>query len=45
MTLGIGLYAPCMIMVALLGMNAKTAFPILMGPWGFLFAGGEGPPS
>jgi len=27
MTLGIGLYAPCMILVALLGMNAKTAYP------------------
>ena len=36
MTLGIGLYAPCMIMVALLGMNPKTAFPIMMGSCAFL---------
>lgn len=31
MTLGIGLYAPCMAMVSLLGMNPRTAFPIMMG--------------
>lgn len=31
MTLGIGLYAPCMIVVCLLGMNPKAAFPIMMG--------------
>lgn len=31
MTLGIGLYAPCMGMVSLLGMSPKTAFPIMMG--------------
>jgi uncharacterized membrane protein YfcA len=31
MTLGIGLYAPCMILVALLGMNPRAAFPIMMG--------------
>ena len=36
MTLGIGLYAPCMIMVGLLGMNAKAAFPIMMGSCAFL---------
>jgi uncharacterized membrane protein YfcA len=36
MTLGIGLYAPCMILVALLGMNAKAAFPIMMGSCAFL---------
>jgi uncharacterized membrane protein YfcA len=36
MTLGIGLYAPCMILVALLGMNAKTAYPIMMGSCAFL---------
>jgi uncharacterized membrane protein YfcA len=36
MTLGIGLYAPCMILVALLGMNDKTAFPIMMGSCAFL---------
>jgi uncharacterized membrane protein YfcA len=36
MTLGIGLYAPCMIMIYLLGMNAKAAFPIMMGSCAFL---------
>jgi uncharacterized membrane protein YfcA len=36
MTLGIGLYAPCMILVSLLGMNVKTAFPIMMGSCAFL---------
>ena len=36
MTLGIGLYAPCMILVALLGMNPRTAFPIMMGSCAFL---------
>jgi uncharacterized membrane protein YfcA len=36
MTLGIGLYAPCMILVGLLGMNAAAAFPIMMGSCAFL---------
>jgi len=36
MTLGIGLYAPCMILVSLLGMNSKAAFPIMMGSCAFL---------
>src|SRR5260370_13381956 len=36
MTLGIGLYAPCMILVSLLGMNPKGAFPIMMGSCAFL---------
>ncbi len=36
MTLGIGLYAPCMILVALLGMNPLAAFPIMMGSCAFL---------
>ncbi len=35
-TLGIGLYAPCMILVALLGMNPRAAFPIMMGSCAFL---------
>ena len=35
-TIGIGLYAPCMILVALLGMNPKAAFPIMMGACAFL---------
>lgn len=36
MTLGIGLYAPCLIMISLLGMNPKAAFPIMMGSCAFL---------
>ena len=36
MTLGIGLYAPCMILVSLLGMNSSAAFPIMMGSCAFL---------
>lgn len=36
MTLGIGLYAPCMILVSFLGMNVATAFPIMMGSCAFL---------
>jgi uncharacterized membrane protein YfcA len=36
MTLGIGLYAPCMILVSFLGMNPSTAFPIMMGSCAFL---------
>lgn len=36
MTLGIGLYAPCMILVSLLGMNPQTAFPVMMGSCAFL---------
>lgn len=36
MTLGIGAYAPCMILVSLLGMNPETAFPIMMGSCAFL---------
>jgi uncharacterized membrane protein YfcA len=36
MTMGVGFYAPCMILVALLGMNPKAAFPIMMGACAFL---------
>jgi uncharacterized membrane protein YfcA len=36
MTLGIGMYAPCMILIALLGMNPKAAYPIMMGSCAFL---------
>lgn len=36
MTLGIGAYAPSMIMVSLLGMNPQAAFPIMMGSCAFL---------
>lgn len=36
MTLGIGLYGPCMILIYLLGMNPLAAFPIMMGSCAFL---------
>jgi uncharacterized membrane protein YfcA len=36
MPLGIGLYAPCMILIYLLGMKATAAFPIMMGSCAFL---------
>lgn len=41
MTLGIGLYAPCMILVSLLGMSPLTAFPIMMGSCAFLMPAGS----
>jgi uncharacterized membrane protein YfcA len=41
MTLGIGLYAPCMILVSLLGMSPKAAFPIMMGSCAFLMPAGS----
>lgn len=36
LTLGIGNYAPCMILVSLLGMDPRAAFPIMMGSAAFL---------
>jgi uncharacterized membrane protein YfcA len=36
MTLGVGLYAPCLILISLLGMNPLAAFPIMMGSCAFL---------
>lgn len=36
MTLGIGMYAPSLIMISLLGMDPKAAFPIMMGSCAFL---------
>ena len=36
MPLGVGLYAPCLILVSLLGMNPIAAFPIMMGSCAFL---------
>ena len=41
MTLGIGLYAPCMILISLLGMSPTTAFPIMMGSCAFLMPVGS----
>ncbi len=36
MTIGVGLYAPCMVVISLLGMNQKASFPIMMGACAFL---------
>ena len=36
MTIGVGAYAPIMIMVSLLGMDQKAAFPLMMGSCAFL---------
>ncbi|MGL4534122.1 MAG: TSUP family transporter [Fusobacteriaceae bacterium] len=36
MTLGIGLYAPCMALVLSLGMSPLVAFPVMMGSCAFL---------
>ena len=36
MTVGVGLYAPCMAMIGALGMNIQAAFPIMMGSCAFL---------
>ncbi|MFC4311973.1 sulfite exporter TauE/SafE family protein [Steroidobacter flavus] len=36
MTLGVGLYAPCLVSISLLGMNPLAAFPIMMGSCAFL---------
>ena len=36
MTAGIGLYAPCMALILLLGMSTDVAFPIMMGSCAFL---------
>ena len=36
MTLGVGLYAPCMVLISVLGMDPSAAFPIMMGSCAFL---------
>jgi uncharacterized membrane protein YfcA len=36
MTAGIGLYAPCMAMIYMMGLSPKVAFPIMMGSCAFL---------
>lgn len=36
MTAGVGLYAPCMALVAMLGLSPAIAFPIMMGSCAFL---------
>jgi uncharacterized membrane protein YfcA len=41
MTLGIGLFAPCMVLVAALGMSPAVAYPIMMGSCAFLMPVGS----
>lgn len=36
MTIGVGLYAPCMALISTLGMNVTAAFPVMMGSCAFL---------
>jgi uncharacterized membrane protein YfcA len=43
MTLGIGLYAPCMILVSLLGTNPRAASPMMMGSCAMLMPVGTVP--
>ena len=43
MSIGVGLYAPCMAMVLALGMDAGCAFPAMMGSCAYLMAFGNGP--
>ena len=40
-TIGVGFYGPCMILIALLGMDPKAAFPIMMGACAFLMPVGS----
>jgi uncharacterized membrane protein YfcA len=41
MMLGIGYYAPCLIMISLIGMNPTAAYPIMMGACAFLMPVGS----
>jgi uncharacterized membrane protein YfcA len=43
MTLGIGFFAPCMMVTYLLGMNPRATFPIMMGAVAFLGPGASVP--
>ena len=36
MTIGVGLYAPCLILISFLGMDPTAAFPVMMGACAFL---------
>ncbi len=36
MTIGVGLYAPCLILISFLGMDPKAAYPVMMGACAFL---------
>lgn len=41
MSFGVGLYAPCMALVFLMGMSPKVAFPIMMGSCAYLMPVGS----
>lgn len=43
MNLGVGMYAPCFALVALMGMDTKVAFPVMFGACAYLMAFGAGP--
>lgn len=43
MTMGVGMYAPCMLLIAALGMSERAAFPIMMGSCAFLMTGAAKP--
>lgn len=43
MSIGVGLYAPCMALCVLLGLDTGCAFPAMMGSCAFLMAYGNGP--
>ena len=43
MTIGVGLYAPCMLLISAIGMSEKAAFPIMMGSCAFLMTGATKP--
>ncbi len=43
MSIGVGLYAPCMALCVLLGLDTSCAFPAMMGSCAFLMAFGNGP--
>ena len=43
MCIGVGLYAPCLALVSVLGMNVGAAFPIMMGSCAYLMAFGNSP--
>lgn len=43
MNIGVGLYAPCMALVGIMGLNIGAAFPIMMGSCAYLMAFGNGP--
>ena len=43
MSIGVGLYAPCMALCVILGLDTGCAFPAMMGSCAFLMAFGNGP--